>query len=254
MECFSLQPSAAAFSAAAPPTSVFVDATSSLPICEFGFGVLRSADGFAAFVPEQRRGHPIKSARRSHVRSPTSYLLVVCGDAAVQVLLLRETLATASNSLIFEASHELRLLRNKRHAILGAEWSPFTEDSEFFVVSTDSIDFYSMSRSKKVFMLRRSIPISVTWFQYSQKHSVIAIYSSNAPHCVSILYIGGRRGAVIELAPVNLVSPAPDFGKNGLISGIGSSLSRILLGGDNGNVPATNPFEISRNEVFILQV
>ncbi|KAJ3075840.1 hypothetical protein HDU98_006776 [Podochytrium sp. JEL0797] len=212
-----------------------------------------------ALLPIHYRTKAFRSVRTAPSRN---WLGIVLGTGNVQIHKLISTSNRHSappqarqNTLAFEISHEPKQLKKHSHAILGIEWSVFEKEDEFFVVSNDGVDFYSMSKSKRSFILRKSIPLKISFYLYSSRHSLLVVYGNEAnPRLVSLLHVSGRRGDVVELNAIHL-NIATGSTANGIlrstITGLGNSISRLWSGGISDSHSAGL---ISKSDVCLVQV
>ncbi|KAJ3195178.1 hypothetical protein HK101_000888 [Irineochytrium annulatum] len=69
-------------------------------------------------------------------------------------------------------------------AILGFEW---TYDSEMIIITGDAIDFYQFSENRKIFVLRKTVHLSVNWYIYSHLHHVVIV--SNVAQSLFLFHI-----------------------------------------------------------------
>ncbi|KAJ3114861.1 cyclin-dependent serine/threonine protein kinase [Physocladia obscura] len=93
-------------------------------------------------IPAHRFTYAFRGARRCR---RARWLAMVLSTAIVQIHKLSPSQSPATyDTLVFEISHETQQLKKASHAILGLEWTTWEQNDEFFVVSNDGIDFYSV--------------------------------------------------------------------------------------------------------------
>ncbi|KAJ3334320.1 hypothetical protein HDU76_000012 [Blyttiomyces sp. JEL0837] len=65
-------------------------------------------------------------------------------------------------------------------AILGFEW---TFMNEFFLITTVGVELYQMSESRKIFVLRKTIPMSINWHIFSPSNNILLVFSNMSALC-----------------------------------------------------------------------
>ncbi|KAJ3231104.1 hypothetical protein HDU81_004046 [Chytriomyces hyalinus] len=194
------------------------------------------------------------TVRAARVSKRRTRLALVLGTASVHILDISHKERAA---VLFEVSHQLRQNKKSSHAILGVEWTSFHESSEFFIVSNDGVDFYSFSKSRKTFALRRTMPMHIAWYIYSSKHSLLALYTGST--AISFLHVSSPLGVVSDLPSLS-IDAGTGFMSNGNMtssqsssaSGFGSSFARFISAGMGS---ASSPSAlIQKRQVALFQV
>ncbi|KAJ3245242.1 hypothetical protein HDU78_009723 [Chytriomyces hyalinus] len=234
-------------------TTTLVDPASE---CVVRIGETKSGAQFVAvdsplLLATHRDTATVRAARVSKTRTK---LALVLGTASVHIL---DISSKERASLLFEVSHQLRQNKKSSHAILGVEWTSFHESSEFFIVSNDGVDFYSFSKSRKTFALRRTMPMHIAWYIYSSKHSLLALYTGST--VISFLHVSSPLGVVSDLPSLSIDAAAGFMGNTNMASsqsssatGFGSSFARFISAG-MGSSNSSSAL-IQKRQVALFQV
>ncbi|KAJ3209149.1 hypothetical protein HDU67_006363, partial [Dinochytrium kinnereticum] len=115
---------------------------------------------------------PSNKGNIRHVKlSPSdTHIGLVSSAKTIDIYAVKDDTLNVVNSVFKDAKSS--------DVILGFEW---TYHNEFIIISRTAVDFYSMSKSRKIFVYRKSIFLNINWYIYSPEHKFLILSSGAGP-------------------------------------------------------------------------